>query len=69
VINDCKWISVPLNIFSLTSDTNITEMNAFQASSLLEGGWGRGSKALYGFWYPLPSFDVTICCFGCYYLG
>lgn len=35
-----KRISV-LNPFSFTSDTNITEMNAFQASNLLEAGGGE----------------------------
>lgn len=43
-----KWISVLLNPFSFTSDTNITEIKAFQASNLLEGGQGRGLKKFQG---------------------
>lgn len=39
-----KRISVLLNPFSFTSDTNITEMNAFQASNLLEAGGGGELK-------------------------
>lgn len=52
-----KLISVLLNPFPFTSDTNFTEMNAFQASDLLDSGWGRGLRKV-----PRLCTDSDILC-------